>query len=75
MVALLDSEALLCGFLRTGNYFRCLCVGASRRRIQHAQLMKGPNKIVLTMDDITFLNTQNSKKVRGNKAYMGGFGK
>ncbi|KAJ6652050.1 hypothetical protein lerEdw1_015458, partial [Lerista edwardsae] len=33
-----------------------------RRRIQHAQLMKGPNKIVLTMDDITFLNTQNSKK-------------
>ncbi|XP_053117185.1 retinal guanylyl cyclase 1 isoform X2 [Hemicordylus capensis] len=33
-----------------------------RRRIQHAQLVKGPNKIILTMDDITFINTQNSKK-------------
>ncbi|XP_062993291.1 retinal guanylyl cyclase 1 [Elgaria multicarinata webbii] len=33
-----------------------------RRKFQHAQLMKGPNKIVLTMDDLTFINTQSSKK-------------
>ncbi|XP_060635909.2 retinal guanylyl cyclase 1 [Anolis sagrei] len=33
-----------------------------RRRFQHAQLMKGPNKIVLTMDDLTFINAGNSKK-------------
>nr|XP_020665285.1 retinal guanylyl cyclase 1 [Pogona vitticeps] len=33
-----------------------------RRKFQHAQLMKGPNKIVLTMDDLTFINTGSSKK-------------
>uniref|UniRef100_A0ACB8EXA1 Uncharacterized protein n=1 Tax=Sphaerodactylus townsendi TaxID=933632 RepID=A0ACB8EXA1_9SAUR len=33
-----------------------------RRYIQHAQLMKGPNKMILTMDDLTFINTQSSKK-------------
>ncbi|XP_067409957.1 retinal guanylyl cyclase 1 [Emydura macquarii macquarii] len=33
-----------------------------RRRILHAQLMKGPNKIILTIDDLTFVNTQSSKK-------------
>uniref|UniRef100_A0A8C3N9H6 guanylate cyclase n=1 Tax=Geospiza parvula TaxID=87175 RepID=A0A8C3N9H6_GEOPR len=27
------------------------------RRIQQAQLMKGPNKIILTMEDLTFINT------------------
>uniref|UniRef100_A0A8C8SQR6 guanylate cyclase n=1 Tax=Pelusios castaneus TaxID=367368 RepID=A0A8C8SQR6_9SAUR len=49
----------------------CLILGGAtfayyvRRRILHAQLMKGPNKIVLTMDDLTFINTQSSKKVRG----------
>uniref|UniRef100_A0A8D2LWX5 guanylate cyclase n=1 Tax=Varanus komodoensis TaxID=61221 RepID=A0A8D2LWX5_VARKO len=37
-----------------------------RRKFQHAQLMKGPNKIVLTMDDLTFINTQSSKKVSGD---------
>uniref|UniRef100_A0A8C4YF57 guanylate cyclase n=1 Tax=Gopherus evgoodei TaxID=1825980 RepID=A0A8C4YF57_9SAUR len=36
-----------------------------RRRILHAQLMKGPNKIILTMDDLTFIHTQSSNKVRG----------
>lgn len=35
-----------------------------RRRIQQAQLMKGPNKIILTMEDLTFINTQSSKQVR-----------
>lgn len=35
-----------------------------RRRIQQAQLMKGPNKIILTMEDLTFINTQSSKRVR-----------
>ncbi|KAM6453517.1 retinal guanylyl cyclase 1 [Liasis olivaceus] len=33
-----------------------------RRRFLHAQLMKGPNKIVLTTDDLTFINGQNSRK-------------
>ncbi|XP_075764300.1 retinal guanylyl cyclase 1 isoform X2 [Pelodiscus sinensis] len=33
-----------------------------RRRILHAQLMKGPDKIILTMEDLTFINTQSSKK-------------
>uniref|UniRef100_K7FMX4 Guanylate cyclase n=1 Tax=Pelodiscus sinensis TaxID=13735 RepID=K7FMX4_PELSI len=37
-----------------------------RRRILHAQLMKGPDKIILTMEDLTFINTQSSKKVRGS---------
>ncbi|XP_014749454.1 PREDICTED: retinal guanylyl cyclase 1-like, partial [Sturnus vulgaris] len=32
------------------------------RRIQQAQLMKGPNKIILTMEDLTFINTQSSKQ-------------
>ncbi|XP_053218136.1 retinal guanylyl cyclase 1 isoform X1 [Podarcis raffonei] len=46
----------------------CLMVGGAalafhlRRQFQHAQLMKGPDKIVLTMDDLTFIHTQNSKK-------------
>nr|XP_031363584.1 retinal guanylyl cyclase 1 [Lonchura striata domestica] len=35
-----------------------------RRRIQQAQLMKGPNKIILTMEDLTFINTQSSKQLR-----------
>ncbi|XP_054850517.1 retinal guanylyl cyclase 1 [Eublepharis macularius] len=33
-----------------------------RRYILHAQLMKGPNKMILTMDDLTFITMQNSKK-------------
>lgn len=36
-----------------------------RRRIQQAQLMKGPNKIILTMEDLTFIHTQSSKQVGG----------
>ncbi|XP_058876920.1 retinal guanylyl cyclase 2-like [Acipenser ruthenus] len=33
-----------------------------RRRIQQAQLMKGPNKLLLTMDDLVFINVLLSKK-------------
>uniref|UniRef100_W5N7Q9 Receptor ligand binding region domain-containing protein n=1 Tax=Lepisosteus oculatus TaxID=7918 RepID=W5N7Q9_LEPOC len=29
-----------------------------RRRIQQSQLMKGPNKILLTLDDLVFINAQ-----------------
>ncbi|KAH0626113.1 hypothetical protein JD844_000888 [Phrynosoma platyrhinos] len=44
-----------------------------RRQFQHAQLMKGPNKIVLTMDDLTFINTGNSKKkMNDSHASLGG---
>ncbi|XP_069841604.1 retinal guanylyl cyclase 1 isoform X2 [Dendropsophus ebraccatus] len=34
-----------------------------RRRIQHAKLMRGPNKIFLTMDDLVFIHTQSRKKL------------
>ncbi|KAF7236780.1 Retinal guanylyl cyclase 2 [Varanus komodoensis] len=44
-----------------------------RRKFQHAQLMKGPNKIVLTMDDLTFINTQSSKKkIEDSRPSLGG---
>ncbi|XP_042330865.1 retinal guanylyl cyclase 1 isoform X2 [Sceloporus undulatus] len=44
-----------------------------RRQFQHAQLMRGPNKIVLTMDDLTFINTGNSKKrMNDSRASLGG---
>ncbi|MBN3301442.1 GUC2F cyclase, partial [Amia calva] len=33
-----------------------------RRRIQQAQMMKGPNKLLLTLDDLVFINAQLSKK-------------
>ncbi|XP_029436768.1 retinal guanylyl cyclase 1 [Rhinatrema bivittatum] len=33
-----------------------------RRRIQQAQLLKGPNKIILTLEDLAFINSQTSKK-------------
>ncbi|XP_047450449.1 retinal guanylyl cyclase 2 [Mugil cephalus] len=33
-----------------------------RRRIQQMQLVKGPNRIVLNLDDLTFINPQLSKK-------------
>nr|XP_033781045.1 retinal guanylyl cyclase 1 [Geotrypetes seraphini] len=33
-----------------------------RRRIHQAKLLKGPNKIILTLDDLAFINTQTSKK-------------
>ncbi len=36
-----------------------------RRRLQQIQLVKGPNRIVLTLEDLTFINPQLSKKVSG----------
>ncbi|XP_053728950.1 retinal guanylyl cyclase 2 isoform X1 [Synchiropus splendidus] len=36
-----------------------LCV---RRRLQQIQLIKGPNRILLTIEDLTFINPQLSKK-------------
>uniref|UniRef100_A0A6Q2YBU7 Guanylate cyclase n=1 Tax=Esox lucius TaxID=8010 RepID=A0A6Q2YBU7_ESOLU len=33
------------------------------RRIQQIQLVKGPNRILLTLDDLTFINPQLSRKV------------
>uniref|UniRef100_A0A672THE2 guanylate cyclase n=1 Tax=Strigops habroptila TaxID=2489341 RepID=A0A672THE2_STRHB len=37
-------------------------LGCYKRRIQQAQLMKGPNKIILTMEDLTFINIQSCKQ-------------
>uniref|UniRef100_A0A4W6CTQ9 Guanylate cyclase n=1 Tax=Lates calcarifer TaxID=8187 RepID=A0A4W6CTQ9_LATCA len=34
-----------------------------RRRLQQIQLVKGPNRIVLTLEDLTFINPQLSRKV------------
>ncbi|XP_069748609.1 retinal guanylyl cyclase 2 [Narcine bancroftii] len=33
-----------------------------RRRIQHMQMVKGPNKIIMTFEDLTFINPQLSRK-------------
>uniref|UniRef100_A0A672RA80 Guanylate cyclase n=1 Tax=Sinocyclocheilus grahami TaxID=75366 RepID=A0A672RA80_SINGR len=43
-----------------------LCMNLSdlcRRRIQQIQLIKGPNRILLTLEDLTFINPQLSKRV------------
>lgn len=34
-----------------------------RRRIQQLQLVKGPNRILLTLEDLSFINPQLSKRV------------
>lgn len=34
-----------------------------RRRLQQIQLVQGPNRILLTLEDLTFINPQLSKKV------------
>ncbi|XP_065136206.1 retinal guanylyl cyclase 2 [Paramisgurnus dabryanus] len=47
-----------------------------RRRIQQIQLIKGPNRILLTLDDLTFINPQLSKRkitledLSDSKSYM-----
>nr|AYD91334.1 Olfactory guanylyl cyclase GC-D [Neotrygon kuhlii] len=33
-----------------------------RRRMQHIQMVRGPNKIIMSFDDLTFINPQLSKK-------------
>lgn len=40
-----------------------LCISLVRRRLQQIQLVKGPNRILLTLEDLTFINPQLSKKV------------
>ncbi|XP_075930392.1 retinal guanylyl cyclase 1-like [Petromyzon marinus] len=34
-----------------------------RRRIHQLQMVKGPNKILMTLDDLTFINPQQSRKL------------
>ncbi|XP_040271789.1 retinal guanylyl cyclase 1 [Bufo bufo] len=50
---------LLASFVLTGVSLTCYI----RRRIQQAKLMKGPNKMILTMDDLVFIYTQSKKKL------------
>ncbi|KAM4589504.1 retinal guanylyl cyclase 2 [Fundulus diaphanus] len=45
--------------LVVGGLFITLYV---RRRLQQIQLIKGPNRILLTLEDLTFINPQLSKK-------------
>lgn len=40
-----------------------LCISLVRKRLQQIQLVKGPNRILLTLEDLTFINPQLSKKV------------
>uniref|UniRef100_A0A4W5JX84 Guanylate cyclase n=1 Tax=Hucho hucho TaxID=62062 RepID=A0A4W5JX84_9TELE len=42
----------------------CLCLLFSRRRINHIRLFRGPNKILLTLDDVTFINPSLSNKMK-----------
>ncbi|MED6241446.1 Retinal guanylyl cyclase 2 [Ataeniobius toweri] len=45
--------------LAVGGLFITIYV---RRRLQQIQLIKGPNRILLTLEDLTFINPQLSKK-------------
>lgn len=45
------------------NSLHFLCISPVRRRLQQIQLVKGPNRILLTLEDLTFINPQLSKKV------------
>uniref|UniRef100_A0AAQ4Q1R0 Guanylate cyclase n=1 Tax=Gasterosteus aculeatus aculeatus TaxID=481459 RepID=A0AAQ4Q1R0_GASAC len=46
------------------NRFSYLCLNLiGRRRLQQIQLVKGPNRILLTLEDLTFINPQLSRKV------------
>ncbi|XP_023206656.1 retinal guanylyl cyclase 2-like isoform X2 [Xiphophorus maculatus] len=45
--------------LAVGGLFITLYI---RRRLQQIQLIKGPNRILLTLEDLTFINPQLSKK-------------
>ena len=51
MVVLIALSSLICNLI-------------GRRRIQQIQLFKGPNRILLTLEDLTFINPQLSKRVR-----------
>uniref|UniRef100_A0AAZ3NPZ3 Guanylate cyclase n=1 Tax=Oncorhynchus tshawytscha TaxID=74940 RepID=A0AAZ3NPZ3_ONCTS len=50
------------GFVQTGFVLFILtyCI---KRRINHIRLFRGPNKILLTLDDVTFINPSLSNKV------------
>lgn len=43
------------------SLLNCNVIG--RRRLQQIQLIKGPNRILLTLEDLTFINPQLSKQV------------
>ncbi|NP_001098133.1 guanylate cyclase OlGC-R1 isoform X1 [Oryzias latipes] len=45
--------------MTVGGFFIGLYI---RRRLQQIQLVKGPNRILLTLEDLTFINPQLSKK-------------
>ncbi|XP_039910119.1 retinal guanylyl cyclase 1-like, partial [Hirundo rustica] len=79
-----DSGAICNGGLDAGLVFflflliaALVAAGAAlachiRRRLQQAQLLKGPDKIILTMEDLTFINTQSSKQVDSSHASLAG---
>ncbi|XP_077326752.1 retinal guanylyl cyclase 1 isoform X1 [Lithobates pipiens] len=42
-----------------------------RRRLQQAKLMRGPNKIILNLDDLVFIHTQSKKKMTDCSSLLG----
>ncbi|KAG8430079.1 hypothetical protein GDO86_018514 [Hymenochirus boettgeri] len=50
---------LFVSFLLTGSSLAWYI----RRRLQYAKLSKGPNKIILNMDDLTFIHSHSKKKL------------
>uniref|UniRef100_A0A3Q3JWN1 Guanylate cyclase n=1 Tax=Monopterus albus TaxID=43700 RepID=A0A3Q3JWN1_MONAL len=47
----------------TIHHLLSLCLLSPRRRINQIQLIRGPDKILLTLDDVTFINPLLSNKV------------
>ncbi|KAM8973085.1 retinal guanylyl cyclase 1 [Pelodytes ibericus] len=50
---------LIFSFVLTGASLACYI----RRRIQYAKLLRGPNKLILSMEDVAFIHTQSKKKL------------
>ncbi|XP_055520794.1 retinal guanylyl cyclase 2 [Leucoraja erinacea] len=60
----IELKVVILGFALIIGLALCGLVAAYfiRRRIQHIQMVKGPNKIIMTFEDLTFINPQLSKK-------------
>ncbi|XP_051781077.1 retinal guanylyl cyclase 2-like isoform X2 [Erpetoichthys calabaricus] len=58
---------LICGLALGGGALAYFL----RRRIQQVQMMKGPNKLLLTMEDLVFINVHLSKKKTNDDSTTG----
>lgn len=55
-------EVAACGYSHFILILMSVGLHYDRRRIQQIQLVKGPNRILLTIEDLTFINPQLSSK-------------